>query len=148
MCHTWCVTEYICWMMHCRKVPVLRSVPSCFRRYVISQSLFIRTWYVFFCLKLCGIRAVFSNTNRILFGTVNTFSMLLFWYRYCFFWVTSNHRKIRHWLSRGGGRERERERERMSLDAVSPLKCHRHWRIKPFSAFAQEQTVCCSWQQN
>jgi len=58
---------------------------------------------------------VFSNGNSILYGTINTFSMSLFWFRFCFFCVTSNHWKIRHFLSKmggGGGEEEEVERER------------------------------------
>ena len=54
------------------------------------------------CLKQCGMPAVFSNRNWILAGTFNTFSMLLFWFRFCYFWVTSNHWKIRHGQSNKG----------------------------------------------
>jgi hypothetical protein len=49
---------------------------------------------------------VFRNRNRILAGTFNTFSTLLFWFRFCYFWVTSDRWKIGHGQSNKGLKER------------------------------------------
>jgi hypothetical protein len=46
--------------------------------------------------------AHFNNWNTILSPTFNTFSVLLFWFSFCYFCVTSNHWKSRHGQSNKG----------------------------------------------